>query len=381
LLCLDRDRPLKYTPWPMIGQRGDSMKKLSFIVTAGALMALVSAASAVPFSDPRADRNAALDAAGANQTRDPACTATTLVSAGGALPRNPHTLAVRWIGFSNYELVYNNHVILLDAYIDRGSFFPPLGVKAADMKKADVILIGHGHLDHMSDAASIGAQTKAMVVGAPVTTEKLMTQPIPPAQIKTVTGKGGELLRFDGFTVEPILGRHGEPDRRVGEVLGPALDSLLAKMTPEQQAEDAAIRARGTGGPRVITEGTIAYLITLDTGFRIMYRDSAGIVTDYEKAAMARVGRVDLAITALRADFLPSRTVPQAQEYLRTYKPDVMMPAHHDAGNSVGKDGLWRSTEPVFQALKDENPNLVTVSRGYREPTCFNTEFNISRAR
>ena len=34
---------------------------------------------------------------------------------------------------------------------------------------------------------------------------------------------------------------------------------------------------------------------------------------------------------------------------------------------------------PVFQALKDENPELVTMSRGYREPVCFNTEFNISR--
>ena len=53
----------------------------------------------------------------------------------------------------------------------------------------------------------------------------------------------------------------------------------------------------------MITEGTIAYLITLDDGFRIMYRDSAGVVTDFEKAAMARVGRVDLAITAFRADF------------------------------------------------------------------------------
>jgi hypothetical protein len=154
------------------------------------------------------------------------------------------------------------------------------------------------------------------------------------------------------------------------------LDSVLPPLTPEQKAEDAAARSRGTGGPRVITEGTIAYLIVLDDGFRIMYRDSAGIVTDYEKAAMARVGRVDLAITAFRADFLPLFTIPQALEYMRTYRPDVIMPAHHVAG----KDGLWRSTEPVFQALKDENPNLVTASRGYREPTCFNTEFNIGRS-
>jgi len=357
------------------------MRLVPALLLAAAVQSLLSGAMARPFTDPRGEKNEAIDNANATEARDPACFAPRLVSTGGAAPRNAHTLAVRWIGFSNYELAYNGRVILLDAYIDRGSFFPPLGVKAADMKKADLVLIGHGHVDHMSDAASIGAQTKAMVVGAPVTTEKLMSQAIPRAQVKTVTGKGGELMRFDGFTVEPILGRHGVPDRQVGEVLGTALNSLLPKLTPEQQAEDAAIRAHGTGGPLVITEGTIAYLITLDTGFRIMYRDSAGVVTDYEKAAMARVGRVDLAITALRADFLPSRSIPQAQEYLRTYKPDVIMPAHHDSGDAVGKDGIWRSTEPVFQALKDENPNLITVSRGYREPTCFNTEFNISRAR
>jgi len=56
--------------------------------------------------------------------------------------------------------------------------FPPLGFRAADVKRANLILIGHGHVDHMSDAASVGAQTGALVVGAPVTTEKLLTQKI-----------------------------------------------------------------------------------------------------------------------------------------------------------------------------------------------------------
>lgn len=355
--------------------------KHRFLLAAGAFAALCATVHAAPFSDPRADRIAGLDAAGAAEARDPACRAATFVSSGGAFPRSPHTLAVRWGGFSNYELVYNGRIILLDAYYDRGSFFSPLGVKAADLKKADVVLIGHGHTDHMSDAATIGAQTGAMVVGAPVTTEKLMTQQIPARQIKTVTGKGGEVLQFPGFTVEPILGRHGEPERRVGEVMGPAIDSLLPAMTPAQKAEEALIRTRGTGGPRVITEGTIAFLITLDTGFRIMYRDSAGIATDYEKAAMARVGGVDLAITALRADYIPALVIKQQMEYLRVYKPAVVMPAHHDAGLTTGYDGMWRSTEPAFQAMKDADPNLVTVSRGYREPTCFNTEFNISKTR
>lgn len=357
------------------------MKRLALLLAASAAApCFVLPATARPFSDPRGERSEAVDNANAAEARDPACYEKTFVSAGGAAPKNPHTLAVRWGGFSNYELVYNGKVILLDAYYDRGSFFPPLGVKAADIRRADVILIGHGHVDHMSDAAQLGAQTGAPVYGGPPTAEKLRTQTVPAAQIKEVTGKGGETFKFDGFTVEPILGRHGEPNQRVGRTLGAALDSLLPPLTEAQKAEDAAIRAKGTGGPRVIDEGTIAFLITFDTGFRVMYRDSAGVVTEYEKAAMARVGRVDLAITAFRADLLPQETIPQAMEFLTVYRPDVLMPAHHDAGNTQGKDGLWRSTEPVFQALKDRDPNLVTVSKGYREPTCFNTEINISRA-
>ena len=66
--------------------------------------------------------------------------------------------------------------------------------------------------------------------------------------------------------------------------------------------------------PRVIDEGTIAYLITLDGGFRIMYRDSGGRVTDQEKAAMARAGAVDLALVAVAGDYLTTLTTRQALE-------------------------------------------------------------------
>jgi hypothetical protein len=95
---------------------------------------------------------------------EPGCEASTLVSAGGPVPRDPHTLAIRWTGYSNFELVYNGKVILLDAYFDRGSTYPPLGLKASDIRKADVILIGHAHFDHMSDAASVAMRTGAPVI-------------------------------------------------------------------------------------------------------------------------------------------------------------------------------------------------------------------------
>ena len=45
-----------------------------------------------PFADPRFVRQAINDAG------DPGCEAATLVSTGGAFPKDPKTLAIRWTG-------------------------------------------------------------------------------------------------------------------------------------------------------------------------------------------------------------------------------------------------------------------------------------------
>ena len=129
------------------------------IALTGVLSLLAATALARPFNDPRAERIPAIeaDAAFASQPRDPACHTSTLASTGGALPASPSTLAIRWTGFANFEVSYKGQIMLLDAYFDRGSLFPPLGFKAADVTRANVILVGHGHHDHMSDAASVNA--------------------------------------------------------------------------------------------------------------------------------------------------------------------------------------------------------------------------------
>ncbi len=294
-------------------------------------------------------------------TADSACQSDQLVSTGGEFPKDRTTLAIRWTGYGNFELVYKGQVILLDAYFDRGSEYPTLGFGAADVRRANVILIGHGHYDHMSDAASVGIRTGATIVGATSTVERLRTQGVDAKQLRTVTGRGGEQLQFSGFSVEPVLARHGESPAEVTAAFGKALQATVRAPTAEQAEEQARIRARGSSDPRIGSEGTIAYLITLDGGFRILYRDSGGSITDYERAAAQRVGPVDLALVATSASYVTALTVGQALEYVHTYRPSVFMPAHHDAPYN----NLWRPTEPVFQAIKDENPTVVTVSKGY----------------
>src|SRR4030081_1892494 len=185
-------------------------------IAVAALMAPPST-KARPFEVPRAALIPAIDADTAFQAepRDQACHAAVMASTGGALPKNRHTLAVRRTGYGNFGLAFNGQVVLLDAYFDRGSLYPSLGFKAADVKKVDAILIGHGHHDHVSDAASVGARTGATVVGAAVTTAKVATQAIDAKQVRTVPGRGGEVLQLGAFKVEPILGEHGDPPAAV----------------------------------------------------------------------------------------------------------------------------------------------------------------------
>jgi L-ascorbate metabolism protein UlaG (beta-lactamase superfamily) len=300
---------------------------------------------------------------------DPACQRAALVSTGGPAPADSRTLAIRWIGYANFELAYNGQVLLLDAAFDRGSIFPPLGFKIPDINRVDAILIGHGHADHMSDAAAVAARTKAIVVGAAVTADKLLSQSVDSQQVRRVTGRGGELVELRGMKIEPILGRHSV---RQTEITGPfekALQSVSPPVTPAQAAEQKLINQRGVNDPRLATEGTITYLITLDTGFTVLFRDSAGDVTDFERAVMTRVGRVDVAIVASANTYVNTLASAKALEYARTYRPGVFIPAHHDAPYN----DLWRSTEPMFQVMKDDNPNLITISKGYREPVCFRT--------
>ena len=112
----------------------------------------------------------------APQPQEEACRTLTSAATGGPVLKDPKTLAVRWLGFSTFELVYGDQIILLDNYYDRGPRYRDLGFKVADVKRANLILVGHGHYDHMSDTAQTVAQTGASVITAPITAAKLLSE-------------------------------------------------------------------------------------------------------------------------------------------------------------------------------------------------------------
>jgi L-ascorbate metabolism protein UlaG (beta-lactamase superfamily) len=310
----------------------------------------------------------------AAQSYDSACTTLRLASTGGPLPVDSKTLVIRWLGYASYELTYGKQVILLDNYYERGPRYRYLGFHADDVKKADLIIVGHGHFDHMSDTAQIALQTGAPVVGAPITIAKLQTQSVPAAQQIQVTGTGNELLHFNGFTVQPILGIHGQPPSFTA-AFGAAYTAAIPTPTPDEAAAEAAIRAKGSADSNITFQGTIAYIITFEDGFRLAYRDSGGVMSDYEKAAMAKIGRVDVLLGAISANIIAESQATVTMPMIANYRPDVFIPGHHE--EEVGGK-VDRATEPQFQYAKNVSPQTVMISKLYREPTCFDTSQNIA---
>lgn len=72
--------------------------------------------------------------------------------------------------------------------------------------EADVILVHHGHFDHLGDVPYIARKTGAKVVGTETTIMILRAYGIPEDQLYAVGG--GEDYQFEGFSVRVVPGIH-----------------------------------------------------------------------------------------------------------------------------------------------------------------------------
>ena len=75
------------------------------------------------------------------------------------------TLAITWLGHSAFRVrTPGGKELLFDPWYTGNPSFP----QAARPKSADLILVSHGHSDHITDAAAMAKQTGATVVGTAI---------------------------------------------------------------------------------------------------------------------------------------------------------------------------------------------------------------------
>lgn len=132
-----------------------------------------------------------------------------------SLQRADRRLRVRWLGTAGYELRCDGHVLLIDPYLTRvglGRFVtgrplvPDLARIDREIPRADAIVVGHSHFDHVMDVPAIARRTGATVWGSRSTARLMAGAGLPESQV--VTCEGGEVFEVGPFRVTMVPSEH-----------------------------------------------------------------------------------------------------------------------------------------------------------------------------
>lgn len=116
-------------------------------------------------------------------------------------------ITLDWLGTATWRLTIGDLVLFLDAYMDRVPEAPPVGLSTRDVTKADYVLVGHSHFDHLAGAEVIAANTGAKIIGSHESCRVMREKGIPAEQL--VPSSGGERHRLaDRVTVRVFPSVH-----------------------------------------------------------------------------------------------------------------------------------------------------------------------------
>ncbi len=135
-----------------------------------------------------------------------ACTSPKL-----ATPASPPPLALTYLGVAGWQIESAGRTILVDPYFSRPDLDGPIAsdptaVAAHAPKRADLIVVGHSHADHLLDAPAVALVTGAQIMGSDSTARVALAEGVPADHVIPV--QGGEDYAFAGFSVRVIPSLH-----------------------------------------------------------------------------------------------------------------------------------------------------------------------------
>jgi L-ascorbate metabolism protein UlaG (beta-lactamase superfamily) len=314
-------------------------------------------------------RGAAL---GAASPLVPAMTATATASAGnGDRSRGPvaGSASFRWLGTAGWRIDVGDRTVLFDPYLTRfptglfdGAFDPrtPLRTRPeivdAHIGRPELVLVSHSHWDHLADVPHIARTTGARVVGTETTYHLLVSLGVDAGQISVV--KGGEVLDFEGITVEVVPSLHSRNKKH--SYFAPGTLNTPPATVPSTIAD--------------LPEGdTLAFQVTAGAGGPAAFLMGA---SDFSERAVRGL-RPDLAMIAVPSSAATARYVPRLLRALDT--PGVVVPVHWDnfeiplsgapvRDPAMDLDAFLAEVEKVSPAARVVLPDYRTVYDGDMRP-------------
>ena len=197
-----------------------------------------------------------------------------LASCGGAMPapaaapaRRP--IELTYLGVAGWMISDGTTTILVDPFVSRQPIpaDPATPIVSDDARvaahappRADLIVVGHSHFDHLLDVPAFAKRTGAQVLGSESTIRYARASGV--AADHLIPIRGGEDYDFGAFSVRVIPSLHSALDAKHG-LDGPSV--IAADVKPPLTAAQF-----GEGG-------TFAYLIRLD-GHELLVLDTANFI-------------------------------------------------------------------------------------------------------
>jgi L-ascorbate metabolism protein UlaG (beta-lactamase superfamily) len=119
---------------------------------------------------------------------------------GAAAGADEHSaVRVRWLGTAGFEIAHGGTVVLVDPYVTRASLArcvvgplrPDRAAVARYASRADAIVAGHTHFDHVLDVPEIAARTGAKVFGSRSAVNLCRAAGLPETQLSDVERAAG----------------------------------------------------------------------------------------------------------------------------------------------------------------------------------------------
>lgn len=295
-------------------------------------------------------------------------------------------ITLDWLGCATFRLAIDDTIVFLDAYMDRVPSAPPVGLTTREVTKADFVLVGHSHFDHIAGAEVIARNTGARVIGSHETCRLLGGQSVAEGQL--TPAQGGERFRLGPeVTVRVLPSLHSciwapSSARADGERTG-----HLGLCEDEKAAVRGTMPTRNASGgpvPQVAREmqehlamatgsrhigGALAFFIETPVG-SIFYQDTSGYWTGILRdlrptvAILAAAGRGNIDGEPIQGTL--AQFVGLEAELL---KPETIVFGHHDNWMPPTTRDGGTDLAPVRDEVGRRSRDSKILEPGYSEGT------------